>query len=493
MGRWIGMMLGLWLGLGLASTAQAAWFQARTKHFIVYSDGRQAQLQDMAGKLEKFDALLRKATGTTEAHESGNPMRVYLLPDDGQVKALAHNPNIGGFYRPSKRFGYAVLSREAKNGPFAVGAQVILFHEYAHHFMLENFPAGYPAWYVEGFAEFYSVIEFPKDGSIQFGRVPQHRAPALLTMSIFPLADLFARDTEGLSLRQGDRYYGTAWLVTHFFQYNERRGAEFRRYLGDLTQGKADKQVGDYFEGGLPALEKELRAYMRGRLFSSSYTPQTAIVGTTSLSPVDEAQGALVEDELRLMGRMNAEEEQAVLASVRRKAARFPASAYAATVLAEAELAADSKDAAMTAADRAIALDPGRARAHSVRAEVLLERAHDSDKPQDWKTALGAIVKANRADTEDPVPLAQFYRYHLMKGGQMPEVGYDGLYKAFTLMPQSPDYRFALAGALAHRRDYATASQLLDPLAYSPHASDMREAALRMKADLDAKAAAKAQ
>lgn len=71
----------------------------------------------------------------------------------------------------------------------------------------------------------------------------------------------------------------------------------------------------------------------------------------------------------------------------------------------------------------------------------------------------------------------------------MPDLGYDGLYKAFTLLPQSPDYRFNVVRAMAARGDYATASLLLDPIAYSPHASNMREAAIRLKAELDGQAA----
>ena len=122
---------------------------------------------------------------------------------------------------------------------------------------------------------------------------------------------------------------------------------------------------------------------------------------------------------------------------------------------------------------------------------MLLARAQDSDRAEDWKAALSSIVRANRADTEDPVPLALFYRYHAMRGGKMPDLGYDGLYKAFSLLPQSPEYRMNFAHAMAIRGDYEAASILLDPIAYSPHGSDMREAALRLKAQFDAQAAEK--
>lgn len=487
-GRFWGKMLA---GLGLAAsgmgTAQAAWYQAQTRHFTVYSEGNDQKLRGFAERLEKFDYLLRVVTRVTDP-EQGSPVKVYLLSNEAKVKTLARNPNIGGFYTTSDRTAFAVLSRGAKTSEFDFGAEEILFHEYTHHFMLHHFPAAYPAWYVEGFAEFFSVIKFPKDGSIEFGHVPLARAPGLVLGSPYPVKNLFARDTDGLSLRDGDRYYGTAWLLTHYFQYKADRRAEIARYLKDVADGVKNMQPDSYFAGGLAGLEKDLKAYMRHRLSASELKPKELKIDTITVAPVDPAQGAVIEDELRLINHPRTEDLPELVTAIRATAAKYPDSAYTAALLAEAEWAAEQKDSALADADRAIAIDPKSARAYAVRAQALLEKAHDSDKAEDWKAALTAIVRANRADTEDPVPLALFYRYHAMRGGKMPDLGYDGLYKAFTLLPQSPDYRFSFAHATALRGDYKTASILLDPIAYSPHGSDMRDAALRLKAEFDAQA-----
>ncbi|HEX7742632.1 MAG TPA: hypothetical protein VF442_09405, partial [Sphingobium sp.] len=91
-----------------------------------------------------------------------------------------------------------------------------------------------------------------------------------------------------------------------------------------------------------------------------------------------------------------------------------------------------------------------------------------------------------------PVPLQLFYRYNAMKGGPMPEVGYDGLYKAFSILPQHSEYRVDLAQALAGKGEYEKASRLLNPLIYSPHGSEERDAMVKLKAEYDAKAKTKA-
>ncbi|HJT41154.1 MAG TPA: hypothetical protein VJ762_12550 [Sphingobium sp.] len=485
--RGLSMLTGLLALATMPGAADAAWMEAKSRHFTIASDGSETKLKEFAQKLEKFDFLLRRVTGIEDS-EAGSPVRVFLLANDGKVSELARNGNARGFYDTSDRFAFAVLPRGGKMNDYDLGAEEILFHEYTHHFMLHHFPAAYPAWYVEGFAEFFSVVKFPKDGGIVFGNVPMFRAPGLVLGSPYPLKQLLERNADGLGAADGDRYYGTAWLLTHYFQYQPAHRQEISRYLKDVANGVPDMRLDSYFTGGVAGLEKDLRAYMKKGLSSSRLNDKEMAIGDISVAPLAAAQGALIEDELRLMRGARTEELPGIIRSLRQTAAKFPDSAHALTVLAEAEWQAEQKDEAMADADRALAIDSNLSRAHSVRARVWLDRAQDSDKAEDWKAALTAIVKANRTDLEDPVPLQLFYRYHRVKGGPMPQVGYDGLAKAFGLLPQHPDYRFAFAQALAAKGDYKQASRLLNPLAHSPHGSDMREAAVKLKAEFDAAA-----
>ncbi len=479
----------LWAGCAMLTpgAAQAGWLQAKGDHFIIYGDASEAKLRTFAEKLEKFDFLLRRVTGVEDSRPA-SPVHVYLLRDAGEVKSVAHNPNAAGVYSTSDRFAYAALLDNAKDNQFDLGTEEILFHEYTHHFMLHYFPAAYPAWYVEGFAEFFSVVKFPRDGSVEFGHIPMYRAPGLVLASPYPLKDLLTRTTDGMKAGEGDRYYGTAWLLTHYFQYNDARKQEFTKYLNDLARGVPDVKPDSYFTGGIDGLEKDMRIYMRHRLSVSRLAAGVVRIGPITISAVDRAQGLLIEDELRLISHPRTEDLPALIADIRRVSAQYPANAPALALLAEAERRGDQPDAALADADRAIAIDPKLSRAYSTRGALLLERAQESDKEEDWIAARTAIVRANRADMDDPVPLALYYRYHAMRGGRMPEVAYDGLYKAYSLLPQNPEYRVTLAQALGAKGDYATASRLLDPLAYSPHASDDREQAIRLKAQFDAAA-----
>lgn len=466
-------------------SAHAEWMQAESKHFQIIADnGNKYQMRMLAGRLEKLDFLLRRVTGTEISEQSG-PVRVFMLADKDKVPKIAGKKNISGYYGVGDRFAFAVMAEDGAGEGYLT--QEILFHEYTHHFMLHYAPAAYPNWYIEGFAEYFSVLKFPKDGGVSFGHIPQFRANGLLMGRPYPLRKLLAEGTEKLSREDGDRYYGTAWLLMHYFRSRPDRQQEITRYLMDFAAGKA-VDLDSYFVGGVDGLEKDLHRYMGKALSFSILNDKDITVGDIAISPYDPVRGALVESELRMMRAKEEEDFQALVNPIGSIAAKFPQSAYAQSVLAEVQAGAGANEDALATADRAIAMDPAQSRAHSVRARILLDRAKDSGKDEDWKAARSAIVKANRADVNDPVPLELFYRYHMMRGGTMPQLGYDGIAKAFALLPQNPGYRFAWAQAKANQGDYAAASHILDPVAYSPHNQALRDEALKMKAQFDSKA-----
>jgi hypothetical protein len=66
-------------------------------------------------------------------------------------------------YRPSIRGSLAVIDRSKPESAWDLTGEVILFHEYTHHFMLKYAPFPYSAWYSEGFAEYYSSTKFLDD------------------------------------------------------------------------------------------------------------------------------------------------------------------------------------------------------------------------------------------------------------------------------------------------------------------------------------------
>src|SRR5262249_27179427 len=139
------------LGAGPAR-AEGAWLRAETPHFVIYSGTTQERLRDAAAKLESFDAVLRQIVRPIDSPAKGK-LEIYLFRDFKTMQIVwpRAGAGVGGFYTTSPDFiGAFALYRF----DLGVAAHEILFHEYAHHFMLQHFAGGYPPWFVEGFAEY---------------------------------------------------------------------------------------------------------------------------------------------------------------------------------------------------------------------------------------------------------------------------------------------------------------------------------------------------
>jgi hypothetical protein len=139
--------------LVLAAPVRAEWLQATSRHFIVYSDTSQAALRKQATDLEYFDAMVRRF------HKSGadkdaefNRVTVYVLPSIASVQKLYGGGNVAGFYVPRIDGSVAFTPRSGGSDTFDLTPRIVLFHEYAHHFLLGNYAVAYPAWFSEGYA-----------------------------------------------------------------------------------------------------------------------------------------------------------------------------------------------------------------------------------------------------------------------------------------------------------------------------------------------------
>ena len=132
---------------------------------------------------------------------------------------------------------------------------------------------------------------------------------------------------------------------------------------------------------------------------------------------------------------------------------------------------AAARAAAQIAVDKALALNPGLARANVLKADVLADRlAMTKDySPAAWREVRGLIIRANRADTEDPVPLVRWFETYARMGSAPDQAARDGLTKAFLLEPEVPEVRIELAFDMAARGKFNEAIALVEYLARDPH------------------------
>ncbi|MET0240131.1 MAG: tetratricopeptide repeat protein [Sphingobium sp.] len=468
------------MGFSLQSSAMAApWMEVKTPHFILYGKQSDKELTRLATRLELANMLLHTvlpmASPLVEDKEE-RPLLVYVVPPS-EVKDLSGISTAAGFYNDDERNGYAVVGQGQSANKYMLNQETVLFHEFAHHFMLAKTHAAYPAWYVEGFAEFFSTLKFGDNGEVQFGNIPMVRVPQLVMEELYPLDKLMRNAPRGLGLAEGDRYYGASWLLTHFLVFNDARGKEFQAYVRDLASPSDARDVESYFNGGFKALDKELKAYKKSRLKAFSVTLTLPPEAAPKLRALSEEERTAILLELQLKAHKSEKDHVEMAADGRKAVAQFPRSAAVHAVLARIMVDQKNWDEALTEADAAIALDPNRSDAHAARAVVLLQRAEDS---AGYREAARAIAAANRADLHDPYPLFLYYRL-MRERGETSEVAFDGLSKAFSQVPQRSAYRWAYADALAQRKDYARAITVITPLANDRHGGNSALAAQKLR------------
>jgi hypothetical protein len=469
----------------MPSVSHAEWRKATSEHFIIYGDMPEDRLRGFAERVEKFDALLRALTGQ-KSEASPNKLVIFAVRDATTVQKVIGKGagNVAGFYSPGIAGSIAVTPKSyGSGGKFSADSDTILFHEYAHHFMLQYFAAGYPAWYVEGFAEYYSTTDFKLDGSIAVGLPAYHRAGSLVNLAPYPVDKMFAADAAKLNNEESARFYGYAWLMTHYLSFEPTRKGQLTAYLKAFAKGvPAEKAASDAF-GDSATLQADLKRYLNAnkinyrKISGLSFPP--AEIKVDLVSP---AESTLMPLYIRFMNDSNRQEEiDSFVNEIRIEAVRHPNEPRALEMLAEGELDAERFGAATKANDAFLALRPTDGRGLLRRARIAAAIMRDTnDFPGGWKAVRSLVVKANRAAPDDPFPLMEYYDTFRQEGIKPPTIVGDGLNRALELAPQVPSLRFAFANYLINTGKRDDARIVLAPLLNNPHSPGMRDAARAM-------------
>ena len=482
-----------------ATPAQAQWQEVETAHFVIVSKSKPAEVARFAERLEAYDKLMRMATNV--ADDGPVKVRIYEVESTDDIERALNltDSGVAGFYNSNSLGPFAVTPTRVVDAGRYFTPALVLHHEYAHHFMLQYFPAVYPSWYIEGFAELIGSSKLMDDGRIGYGMPARHRGPDILANWV-PLEELLTKD----QVSNLDTY-GQGWAVTHFLTFDSGRSAQLRRYLTDLGRGKSRKEAAAAF-GDLAALNREARRYMSAGGFT--YRPVKVdvaqpVIKRTRMLPEGEAQLipqaiAYRDDSLASYRKEGSRAREASfrqrnLEAIREKAVRFPNDPFVQTLLAEAEYAFGNHAQSEAAADRLLGIDPANERA-MVRKSILLShgaaKLSGAARTAQIVKARALAAKANRANPDAPLPLLAYYQSFNLPGEKPAAVAVDGLMQAASMLPRNSDVRQLLVDQLARDRRFEEAIAWLAPTANSPHASPLRDAAREQMAVLKARLAA---
>jgi hypothetical protein len=462
------------------------WLKLESPNFIMYSSASEESTREELAALEGFYSLITRIMPRKALSPAKLPIYVTRTERDFEATAPHYrNSMVMGYYTAntegtvavSKSLRYQPRQRDMPRNVRADDARVILFHEYTHHYVLANNRTGYPAWYIEGIAEFLSTAEFTNTG-VEVGKFTQGRAYSLLQGKWLEI-EKFLKRPDVMTGEEAGAFYAQAWLATHYLFVTPERAKGFDRYVKALQQGG---DVIDAFEpafGITPAVfDKELREYKRKPI---QFWPLPGILPTEAGISVQRMSNVF--DNLLLpmvyLQRLPASKSAAdTIRHVRDETKRHKDNIDAQRAAAWVEIWYGDLDAARKQVDGILAVSADNADTQHLSGLCDLRMAYaKEDDAVLFKRAQNAFGRAHQINDSRAATMFRYFEAGLGATGEVDDHLMEVLIGAYQLAPQVASIAATTANALMSHERYDEAAMILRPLAANPHGGEFAQKA----------------
>lgn len=464
--------------LGGAAHAETAWLKAETPRFTLYSMGSEKSLRDYAERVELMDAVFWQVYGLERPAPPPHKLSIYLVDKPSTLRLVAPSLREGvvGFYSASSGEVFAMGLAAADNN-------YVLLHEYVHHLMLQYFPYGYPAWLVEGYAEYFMSTTV-EDSSIKVGYAPAGRTEELNSEPWLPWGDILTKRVTDVPVSQVRLFYAQSWLLTHYLLSDPARSKQLQAYLAATGQGKPSIEAFEAATGlKIDALDRRLNTYAAAQTPYVQFKKGQFPTASVTIAPLSNGAADLLLDDLDLRTGVDESRKAEVIARVRRKVAAYPDDTAVQLTLARAEIfAGDQAIGAEILKRRLAAARMNDVEALTLEADRLMNLGDRTPERQAelYTQAGNILVAAFKLDPARYQTLAAFARSRRGEAGYPSDNTMTALLTALKLAPQVPENRLAAADGLIKRGRQRDAIMILAPLANSPHDSELSKKAREM-------------
>jgi tetratricopeptide (TPR) repeat protein len=473
------------LALVAAQPARAEWYEASSDHFVIYADDKERDIQRFAQELERYHSAMASLTGRSADKPSpSNRVVIYVVGGQREIRELAGSKSrtIAGFYIPRAGGSRAFVQEIRHQKGYPHFSTIVLLHEYAHHFLTSSSRVPMPRWLSEGAAEFFAAATFNDDGSLMIGRAAQHRAGELVRADPVHVRELL--DPELYKQQKSGRYdafYGKSWLLYHYLTFSKEREGQLAQYQLNMVDGMGSLAAGEAAFGNLDALERELKSYLRGQFMTFVINREKLATGTVTLRKIPPGEADIMPLVIRSQRGVNAEEAADILAEARTIATRHPQDPGVLAALAEAEFDSGNDAEAISAADRALSLDPANKNALIQKGYALFRQAPKADdRAAAFAAAMRPFEALNALENDHPLPLIYYFRSYAERGAVPPENARAALARAAELAPFDLGLQLTTAMMLITERKHSEARFFLAPIAASPHGGRAAEKARQL-------------
>ena len=496
--------------------AKHDWVRAESQHFIVYSDTKQADVSALLSKLERFRYVLRSLSNLTGADQEPK-LTLYYLSDAGQLRVLdpAVPEHAVGLYQSCEDGvqGYAVYKAYTAKAGLPVIQQpedsglTYIFQAYARHFFEAHFPVRTPAWYIDGYAQYFSTVRFDGKAAI-VGMPPQAlvsyvagldsetykarmtyqdllndndlynvteteqiNSQAASSAASSSAGNTVVRSTLGnvdpehqdeiQQAQVATEFQARAWLMTHWLlsspanlghlgdyvtavRHGENRLDAFHRVF-NLTSSEIDNVLRDYL-------------HHKAKLLRVNFNDMPDAQVQFDQEP--SAANHLMLDDAALRGCPSPAYGRALRDDVEHEAAQYPDSEFAQTALARAEIGFGDPQKAIPWLEKQARAQPGDFDAQHLLGRARLAMARVSGDAQAYDDAKIAFTQAAKVDPTSAVNAFWYYRAQVAATGQVAPDAAGAAVLAYKAAPEVDAYAFhaGLVYALAGDGNHAFAA-----------------------------------
>lgn len=490
-GRFVG--LALLIGALLApAQALADWRRAESDHFIIYSDRSEASLREYVVMLEDFDALLRLRTSNLDEAVDAPKLEVYLVGNVQQLRRVwpEAQDRIGGFYTAGYGGIFAVAVRDAGGARDMTAGDDVVLHEYVHHFMHQYHKAAYPAWLIEGYAEYYATADLtPK--KITVGNVHPGRAYALRNPGWLDMGTVLSKRVSELSTSDKGAFYAQSWLLTHYVLSDADRRKKFDVYLREWrASGDSIAAWKKAFGEDAQGLKRSLDRYRSKDLMGLVITRDKPAVPQMTITTLSDGADDVLLENVQLQISVAKARQPAILQRVRAAYQRLPNDRFTRLAVGRAETKYGDRAAGEAILSKMIADDPKDHEAMLALAEshLMRGRAEVAVREQEFAATRALLANVMRLKPDEFRLYAMTAQTRVLERGTPSENTLNVLARAVQLAPQVRNLRMMAAVTYMRAKDTdEEVRALLEPLLNDPHGGPMTTQAQAMMARLDGK------
>jgi hypothetical protein len=241
-------------------SAPAGWINVQTKNLNLVSNATEKDTRELATRLEQFHAVFTRLFRMES--RTSPPTTVVVFKDEPSFDFFRSDPGIQGYFlvnsvEPTMAMVYSGVFKPMN----------VIHHEYAHA-LTSDMQQSWPAWLVEGLAEFYATFQV-KGNIATVGQAQPHHVRLLRHRPLIPMRHLFTMEEQQHSYT--GPFYAQSWALTHYLMLKDRESQRaFGQFVRLTQQGQPDETAFEQaFQIDLKTLQKELANYVTQEAFNA--------------------------------------------------------------------------------------------------------------------------------------------------------------------------------------------------------------------------------